>query len=68
MQKSRSPMNFFIENRDFRLRNVVTLCGPDGSSADSYENILILNPQTSKKEALLLLKIHREGKSSVLPD
>jgi hypothetical protein len=29
---------------------------------------LILMPQTSVKEALLLIKVHREGRSAVLPD
>ena len=45
----------------------VVPCGPDGRLPDSREP-LIIPPQTSVQEALLLLKIHLEGKSSVLPE
>ena len=46
----------------------VILGGPDGRLSDRYNIPLIIPPQTSVQEALLLLKIHLEGKSSVLPE
>jgi len=46
----------------------VILGGPDGRLPDRYNIPLTIPPQTSVQEALLLLKIYLEGKSSVLPE
>jgi hypothetical protein len=47
----------------------VTVCGPDGRrfGENQTEEPLIIDPGTSVHEAMLLLKIHREGISAVLP-
>ena len=50
------------------FHQVVYRGGPDGRVPDRYNIPLIIPPQTSVQEALLLLKIHLEGKSSVLPE
>jgi hypothetical protein len=47
---------------------VVSTSGPDGRLSVGQEPPLIIPPQTSVQQALLLLKIHLEGKSSVLPE
>jgi hypothetical protein len=38
----------------------------EGGRGNSYTQILLLSPQASVKEALLLIKVHREGISTAL--
>ena len=59
-------MNWVHRKPDSFVITCCTLCGLDGSLPARYEP-LILPPQTSVEEALMLLELH-EGTSALLPD